>query len=82
MLRNRLDGNSSIAAAVTSKIEDENIRAALKIICSYDKPAPDNSDIFAKLTGKHHFLLVEVSFLWLFREQPLHLHSKYQEPTL
>ena len=42
-----------MTAAVTSKIEDGNIKAAIRIICSEDKPALDNKDTFTKLTDKH-----------------------------
>ena len=51
--RRHLDATSSFAAAVQAKIEDGNIRAALRIISSDDKPAVDNSDTFAKLSEKH-----------------------------
>ena len=53
MPRIRRDATSSIAAAVTAKIEDGNVRAALRIISSDDTPALDNSDTFAKLVEKH-----------------------------
>ena len=49
----RLDAASALAAAVSAKIEDGNIRAAVRIVCSEDKPAPDNGETYAKLLEKH-----------------------------
>src|SRR5207249_2169032 len=44
--KSRADPASPLSAAVTAKIEDGNIRAALRILSSEDKPAPDTDDIF------------------------------------
>jgi hypothetical protein len=42
-----------MAAAVTAKIEDGNIKAAVRIISSEEKPAPDTDATFIKLRDKH-----------------------------
>jgi hypothetical protein len=36
------DDNSQLAAAVTGELEDGNFKAAVRIICSDEKPAPYN----------------------------------------
>lgn len=51
--RRRLDSASALSAAVTAKIEDGNVKAALRILCSEDKQAPDNSETLSKLTDIH-----------------------------
>jgi hypothetical protein len=45
--------SAALAATVSAKIEDGNIRAAVRIICSEDKPAPDTEATFKKLQEKH-----------------------------
>ena len=47
------DDNSVLATAVRSKLEDGNIRAAVRIICSDEKPAV-NSDATLKALHSHH----------------------------
>jgi len=47
------DPSSSLAAAVSAKLEDGNIKAALRIICSDDRPAPSSDENFVKLLDKH-----------------------------
>ena len=42
-----------MAAAVTSKLEAGNFRAAIRIICSSDTPAPVNSETVQALQQKH-----------------------------
>jgi len=42
-----------MAAAVSAKIEDGNIRAALRILCSDDKPAEATQETLTKLEAKH-----------------------------
>ena len=42
-----------LAAAVSAKIEDDNIRAAVRIICSEGKSAENESETFSKLSAKH-----------------------------
>lgn len=51
--KRRPDAAASLSAAVTAKIEDGNIKAALRIICSEDKPAPDNIETLSALMDKH-----------------------------
>jgi len=51
--RVRKDAASSLAAAVSAKIEDGNMKAAIRIVSSEDKPAPDNADTLTKLLDKH-----------------------------
>jgi len=47
------DAESILAAAVTAKIEDGNIKAAIKILCSDDKPAADSEETYNKLLECH-----------------------------
>ena len=42
-----------LAAALTSKLEDGNFKAAVRLICSEDTPAPMDADTMAKLHLKH-----------------------------
>ena len=42
-----------LAAAVTAKVEDVNIKLAIKILCSEEKPATDTVAMFAKLLERH-----------------------------
>ena len=46
------DGHT-MAAAVAAKIEEGNIRAATRILCSGDAPAPVNETTFKELCSKH-----------------------------
>jgi len=45
--------NSKLAAAVSSKLEAGNFRAAVRIISSSDTPAPTNHDTLNALRTKH-----------------------------
>ena len=38
---------------MASKLEDGNFKAALRLICSDDAPAPDNQDTYQALLDKH-----------------------------
>ena len=49
----RKDPASALASVISAKIEDGNIRAAVRIISSDDKPAIDNEVTFDKLVRKH-----------------------------
>jgi hypothetical protein len=42
-----------LSRVITSKIEDGNIRAALRILLSDDKPAENNNETFSKLLERH-----------------------------
>ena len=42
-----------LAAAVTSKVEDGNIKAAIRLLNSDDKPASFNEEVFAQLQARH-----------------------------
>jgi hypothetical protein len=42
-----------MSAVVSAKIEDGNIRAALRILCSDDKPAEATQETLTKLEAKH-----------------------------
>ena len=42
-----------MANAVSAKIEDENIRAAIRIMCSEDTPAQNTDSVHAQLVDKH-----------------------------
>ena len=43
----------AVAAAVVSKLEDGNIRAAVRILCSSDKPAREDNNAMEELLSKH-----------------------------
>ena len=43
----------SLAAAVTSKVETGNFKAAIRILCSDDTVAPESEETLAALKGKH-----------------------------
>ena len=47
------DASADLAAAVASKLEDGNIRAAVRILCSEEKPVGANLDSLAQLEAKH-----------------------------
>src|SRR5208282_3222187 len=47
------DASSLLAAAVTAKIEDGNIKAAIRILSSEEKPAVDEEATYKKLTERH-----------------------------
>ena len=51
--RNGESRENILAAAVTSKIEDGNLRAAIRLICSDDAVAPHNAETLAALESKH-----------------------------
>jgi hypothetical protein len=42
-----------LAAAVTAKVEDGNIKAAIRLLCSEEKPAKDTAATFLKLMERH-----------------------------
>lgn len=44
---------SALAAAVSSKVEDGNIKAALRLLCSEDAPADFSNEVFKALLSKH-----------------------------
>jgi len=47
------DAATLLANAVSAKIEDGNVRAAIRITCSEDKPAPNSDHIYSQLLDKH-----------------------------
>lgn len=49
----RLSDGAALAAAVMSKIEDGNIKAAVRILCSDDCPAPDSKQTVDALRERH-----------------------------
>ena len=49
----RADAESLRAAAVTAKLEDGNITAAVRILCSDDSPADFSQEAWLKLQEKH-----------------------------
>jgi len=51
--RRKRDENELLAAAVTAKVEDGNIRAAIRILCSEEKPATDTDATYVKLLERH-----------------------------
>ena len=50
--RNR-NPEATLAAAVSSKIEDGNLKAAIRLLCSEETVAPFDSDTHAQLRAKH-----------------------------
>ena len=52
-LKPRRDDASSLAAAVRAKIEDGNVRAAARIICSDEKPAVEDDATLDALRQRH-----------------------------
>jgi len=49
----RRDANELLAAAVTAKVEDGNLKAAIRILCSEEKPATDIDATYIKLLERH-----------------------------
>ena len=49
----RRDANELLAAAVTAKVEDGNLKAAIRILCSEEKPATDTDATYIKLLERH-----------------------------
>ena len=49
----RRDPNASLAAAVASKIEDGNLRAAIRILSSDEQLAPFSADTTSRLQSRH-----------------------------
>lgn len=47
------DGHTGLASAVTAKIEDGNLKAAIRIITSGDQPATDNPETLQALHERH-----------------------------
>src|SRR6218665_898034 len=47
------DQTCSLAAAVTAKLEYGNVKAAARILCSADTPAPTSRETWAELCLKH-----------------------------
>ena len=48
-----MSDTSRLAAAVTSKIEAGNFKAAIRIVCFEDTPAPDTHETLKALEAKH-----------------------------
>ena len=51
--RNRDTEDLRLAAAITSKIEAGNMRAAIRLLCSDDKPAAATAKTLEELEKKH-----------------------------
>ena len=51
--RKKRDASELLAAAVTAKIEDGNIKAAVRILCFEGKPATDTDATYTKLLERH-----------------------------
>lgn len=47
------NADEMLAAAVTAKVEDGNIKAAIRILCSEEKPATDVKASYEKLLERH-----------------------------
>jgi hypothetical protein len=52
-LRKKTNADALLAAAVTAKVEDGNIKAAIRILCSEEKPATDVKASYEKLLVRH-----------------------------
>ena len=46
-------GSFDLAKAVTSKVEDGNIKAALRLLCSDDRPADSSDAVLAAMQARH-----------------------------
>lgn len=51
--RSHQDESTALAVAVRCKLEDGNIKAAVRILCSDDKPAPDDQVTLDALLKRH-----------------------------
>ena len=51
--RRHRDPDATLAAAVASKIEDGNLKAAIRLLSSDEKVAPCNQDTATRLRAKH-----------------------------
>ena len=51
--RSHRDESAALAAAVRGKLEDGNIKAAVRILCSDDKPAPNDQATLDALQRRH-----------------------------
>ena len=49
----RHDSAKYLASAIASKLEDGNYKAAIRLICCDDEPAPDTPETLAGLKAKH-----------------------------
>ena len=49
----KLQKEFALSSAVSSKIEDGNIKAALRLLCSEDKPADLSDAVFVGMQSKH-----------------------------
>ena len=63
---------ASLAASVKVKIEDKNIKAALGLLLSEDKPAEDNDTTISALKARHS---QAASDRKVFPSQQLRIHS-------
>jgi hypothetical protein len=52
-VRKSRNDDELLAAAVTAKVEDGNIKAAIRLLCSEEKPAVDTAATFLKLLERH-----------------------------
>ena len=51
--KNKKNAGEMLAAAVTAKVEDGNIKAAIRLMCSEEKPATDVKATYEKLLERH-----------------------------
>ena len=51
--RSKAADDQAVAAAVASKLEDGNIRAAIRILCSNDRPVKADPETLEELLAKH-----------------------------
>ena len=65
--------NEVLGAVVTSKIEEGNLKAAIRIICSDESIAPDNDDTYQELLQKHPQALTDSTCY-----QPSAVHAPFQ----
>lgn len=49
----KLDPQTTLAQAISTKLEDGNLRAAIRLVCSDDTPAAPSRETLASLEAKH-----------------------------
>ena len=69
--------DSHLAAAVTSKLEARNFRAAIRLLCSDDNPTPNNEVTLEAHKSKHHQDHLTVNLAVNFLEMRGFSHCQY-----
>ena len=53
LIHRRVDAETACVNTVISKLEDDNISTAVRILCSDDNPADYSDEVFRKLQDEH-----------------------------